>query len=386
MKIYRKIEYNCIGIKVMSQSKILFILFTFVHALSFQCPVYRPNEALPSTTCLKKSDNDSSVLFLKKCEPNLVCNAGNTGGGFDGYGNCTEKYLYVNKYPGEYCTKHDNCSYSKCTNNKCMGKDNKKECRDDYECDAGLRCDTDAVIPTCVNLIEDEKTKCNDDYECQFNRVCNKNICVLQGSLDVGAEANNNLACKTLFKHKDKCAEGPKLDRGNNNGTKEEPIKCPDNGKCFYYINATENITTDCVCARGVSPEKICPPGVGDFDPSAYLNYAKGYTKARCTSPDRLFCKDKQMSEMGKDYYNAYIVHTNMTRINVIHGNTFYTKYILSYDYWYSRMHTVYIEKEEVSYAFLFATLTIILVGDGVLLVLYFRKLKKDAEIIDGMN
>eukprot|EP00826_Nyctotherus_ovalis_P029822 TRINITY_DN2365_c0_g1_i7.p1 TRINITY_DN2365_c0_g1~~TRINITY_DN2365_c0_g1_i7.p1 ORF type:complete len:370 (+),score=75.57 TRINITY_DN2365_c0_g1_i7:88-1197(+) len=369
----------------MNKGKILLILVLgFVSAQYGVCPVYLPGEILPNTTCVLKVDDELEVVYyLKKCEPHHVCNLDKSDKLH--YGNCTAKYTYVNKYPGEYCTQHDNCSYSNCTNNKCPGKLKGEKCiPKKYECNPGLFCDTVRKVCTEVVKIGEE---CKSDKECEAAAVCENHKCVKQASLSIGDKAFNPLACKTLYQEGGKCDKGPTLIRASKNESKVAAMDCPESRKCRYLkSDGKSEIEKDCVCALGTVNTSICPPGHGDFDVEDYLKYAASHTKTKCNSPDRMFCRDKPIARMGKDYFKAYMVYQNITNFNRTHNNTFYTKYLLTYDYWFSKTHTVYVEKSEISYVLLAGTGIAVVVIDIMLLFLYFRKLKSDAEIIDRMH
>lgn len=369
----------------MNKVKILLILaLGFVSARKDTCPMYLPQEALPNTTCILKVDDEfEEIYYLKKCEPHHVCNLDKLDELH--YANCTAKYTYVNKYPGEHCTQHDNCSYSSCTNSRCPGKAKDEKCiPKNYECSPGLFCDTVAKVCTPVAKVDE---KCKSDDECEAVAVCDNKKCVKQASLQLGERAFNRLACKSLYQDGGKCDKGPTLIRASKNESKVAPMDCPESGVCTYLkSDGKTNFTIDCDCALGTVNALVCSPGHGDFDVEDYVKYATSRTEAKCSSPNRMFCRDKPIARMGKEYYKAYMVYQNITDFYSIHNNTFYTKYLLTYDYWFSKTHTVYVEKSEISYVLLAATGIAVVVIDIMLIFLYFRKLKSDAEIIDRMH
>jgi len=368
----------------MDQIKILLLLvFAFIPIEMLGCPSYLHNETLPKDTCIHE-DTDKNIFYFKKCEGRKVCNT--VGGEY--YGKCTDEYKDVNKYPGEYCTKVDKCSYLSCTNNVCLGIEKDNACNSTFQCNPDLFCDIkEEGSGTCI--LKKENSTCRSDWECVITQVCNNEKCTDRASLKVGENATDAFACETLYIEDGKCAKGRKLNTRNSNGI--DPLKCPDDGKCYYKSENESGVADervgDCVCARGINHEMICPEGVGDFNISLYLNFSKNYNKnEKCNSHKGIFCKDKPINEIGDDFYKAYVTYVNIKDFSRTYNNTFYVKYLLNYDYWYSYMHMSYAEEKEISYNFLFITIGIVLVVDILLIFLYLRKWKSDAEIIDSMS
>lgn len=361
----------------------LLLTFAFLPIKTSSCDVYLSNETLPSTICAteSKGDEDGRIFHLQRCEGKQVCNFTNKN---KTEGKCADKYGYLTKYPGEYCTEVDKCSYSNCTNNKCPGIPPGQKCNDTFTCEPGLFCESkDKEGGICVER-KREREECKDDEECKINMVCNNKECVRHGSLSIGKEANKSFACQTLFIEDGKCAEPYKLKDA------EKSLECPKNESkgCTYKNSKGDEIRKDCECVRGAVRTKFCVPGVGDFNINWYKDFLNNYDheSRKCNSPEGLFCKDKSINELGEDFYKAYVVYKNITNFTHVYNNTFYAKYLMEYDYWYSRMHTLYAEKVETSYIFLFITIGIVIVLDILILFLYFKKWKSDAEIIDKMK
>ena len=353
------------------------------------CPKYLSDLSFNNYTCYqKRKSTENSIedftFYYKKCDPRYVCNLGLTNG------TCNKTYLEPNKFPGEYCTKADLCHYGKCVNNHCEGNDKGRGCNNSAQCNPGLYCKDG----TCREAAK-PKEDCSKEIPCVAKAVCTNTTelgemklkCVTQGYFGIGNISTIDLACKTFFTIDDVCVEGYKL---YLNGTKRSPPhKCPENNICIYKNSKNLTLKKFCECGKGESGDKMCYSGEGDITMDNYIKYVNSLKDNDCHILRGPLCKTKPIEEMGEKYYRAYIEYANMTRQEEYYNNTYHLKYISNYDYWYSMMHIDFIDPDEgkkMPYMFFIITLGIIGFGDILLVVLYFCKLKSDAEKIDKID
>ncbi len=139
----------------------------------------------------------------------------------ENYGICTKKNI-ENLFEGNKCNTNNECASKICKNNKCIGKENGKECKSNLECKSQSSClikDIKLNKGTCENLVnlgEDCIFLSNNPYQsnCKFNLICadttenqslgelnfsekiiQKGKCIQMGKINNGKKSNNKLAC-----------------------------------------------------------------------------------------------------------------------------------------------------------------------------------------------
>ena len=139
----------------------------------------------------------------------------------ENYGICTKKNI-ENLFEGNKCNTNNECASKICKNNKCIGKENGKECKSNLECKSQSTClikDLKLNKGTCENLVnlgEECIFLSNNPYQsnCKFNLICadttekqnlgevnfsekiiQKGNCIQMGKINNGKKSNNKLAC-----------------------------------------------------------------------------------------------------------------------------------------------------------------------------------------------
>ena len=198
----------------------------FYNGINDKCSLYFCSEdKLKNKKCLI-STNDTleefnytikESCFLLNCPKNEKCIKIPN----ENYGICTKKNI-ENLYEGNKCNTNNECASKICKNNKCIGKENGKECKSNLECKSQSSClikDIKLNKGTCetlVNLGEDCFFLSNNPYQsnCKFNLICadttenqslgelnfsekiiQKGKCIQMGKINNGKKSNNKLAC-----------------------------------------------------------------------------------------------------------------------------------------------------------------------------------------------
>ncbi len=358
-----------------------FLLLFAICAVCQQCPKYVCNSELPTGTCLLKREQWGSLIFeLNQCELGQVCDIYD----MDLEAKCSSNYSHPLKYPGEVCTVDSECTSSVCNNSTkiCTGRREKEACQTDIDCHAGMYC-SPAPAKICLQTRK-EGEKCSLHERCAPYLVCSRGECVLQASLENGADADVPAACKSFFINNGKCSAGPSLKRLPDDPT-EGPIPCHDN-RCVYIsaVGQTE-FSEPCQCGHLESGEPLCAPGVGDFSFEDYSEFIERQKlqDTECHVLKGPFCRSRPTNKLGRFYHNAYVVYENYTRGVIYANNSDCVKDVLYPEYWYSVAHVKKIEKVDQPYTFLAATVGIVVILDAIFIWQYFKKWSEDAELID---
>lgn len=251
--------------------KLILLLFAIALTTAPEtCNKYLDGKDLEEGICLEKKQGSDEIL-VRACTGSKFCEVT----GVEPKGNCVIPSDVTGRYPGIFCDKGEQCLSRTCSNGKCEGVKAGKECKELKHCDPGLKCDkkptSEGEEPTNEKVCLEPSTSgqgCESYLDCVVPLRCVGKKCVTIGSLDIGKESDDELACKS-YHLADKadttgvkvCAEAPKL-KGQTEPLKE-PKKCEKEDDCEYNDATIKN---GCLCGKTANKDKYCKAYKGDFD------------------------------------------------------------------------------------------------------------------------
>lgn len=155
-----------------------------------KCSVYKCSDKEKSRAqSTYKSPSDIKVTLSDICDDTTYCSVGGRPSDVfyqnkDVTGKCEGKTVYNSiRYPGEECTKDEDCTKSiypddkvlgKCNNNKCSGYIENEQCKSTEMCLAGYYCDT---TNNKCEAQSDLNKACKSTYDCKNNLLCSEGKC-----------------------------------------------------------------------------------------------------------------------------------------------------------------------------------------------------------------
>lgn len=189
----------------------------------------------------EKQDETTLKIANGKCKKGEICRP-------------IEKYLYKcfnyvipEKYTSLTCESVNDCGGIACIENKCIAKENGKECKGNSECLPNSYC---SKSYTCTSLSEEGK-ECTENFQCGYFLFCNlyeinKGVCIKKYSLKAGNITSEEDFCESGFAIDD----GEKKICANVNYSSENDT-CPLEGKCAITVYNGEtkyDKKVDCKC------------------------------------------------------------------------------------------------------------------------------------------
>ena len=216
-----------------------------------ECTVYKmANDSVEEGICsIRHKEGNVTEFYLKKCPTGYKCSSKS-----DTIQNCEAKYSL--KLPGENCNFHFDCYSGSCIENKCVAKEDNKNCESkDWECGTTSFC----------NQYEGYKCKplgdstCKNDEYCLLGMGCLKEEgkeeghCTKMFSLEDGSYSNANYLCKSGYRYNSKCASTSRPKDAN------EANECNEDSDCKIIVTLPDgNYTIDGECQCTLEGKKYC--------------------------------------------------------------------------------------------------------------------------------
>eukprot|EP00826_Nyctotherus_ovalis_P029704 TRINITY_DN2355_c0_g1_i5.p1 TRINITY_DN2355_c0_g1~~TRINITY_DN2355_c0_g1_i5.p1 ORF type:complete len:207 (-),score=61.17 TRINITY_DN2355_c0_g1_i5:153-773(-) len=149
------------------------------------------------------------------------------------------------------------------------------------------------------------------------------------GSKNKGEDASAPAACKSYHIENNKCQDGPKL-------IDKDKVCTGGKTTCKYRLANNTEISEECKCGMNAEGKSYCSPGRGDFDLKPYFDYVNSLPKDICHHSTNALCLYKKIENLGKKYWAALRVFSEVTRWEKYQDNPEYVKQTINYNYWYT--------------------------------------------------
>jgi hypothetical protein len=258
---------------------ILFITFFIINTTTqTQCPKYTCDNNIKDSCASVKSGyptKPNSVTLSDICKKDEFCDVIPPPFKSLAYQANDDSYKckltpapYVRRFPGEDCTKNDDCvnsetSTGKCLNGKCNGLGEYHECAWHADCLKGLFCSAQKGHKVCTKQ-KAEGSSCSSPFECQNKFLCHEGKCSLKPfSLENDTQIEyveeiDIMKCKFgLVDDSLKCAQ-----LNQQQPEQGEYVKCSLVDKCNYNLSTDGSIfIKDCECGYNFTGQGYCPKG-----------------------------------------------------------------------------------------------------------------------------
>jgi hypothetical protein len=168
---------------------------------------------------------------------------------------------FIRRYPGEDCTKDEDCNYiQNCTNKKCVGFGVGERTNESYTCVAGTYFDEE--LGTC-QYQKGLNEKCSSVWECQNKYSCYNHMCIEYASIPENTIVDDKLTdddysdvlCYTLWT--DSTGKCSKWDYADSDNVDSDGFKLCDKNESCRYTNSRESMK--CVCGINSAGQGYCP-------------------------------------------------------------------------------------------------------------------------------
>lgn len=191
-------------------------------------------------------------------------------------------------YPGETCTKDDDClkiiywdpttkTYAPkqmCADYLCVGNKVSDNCRSHVSCTVGNYCTGNTMTEgQCEPQLADS-SQCVDDYACQNASVCFHSKCTAPSTQEVGTQLENpgqSRICKSEYTTSDNICAYMIYDSSKHSKISKGLVKCGFDSTCNYVEvispdgKITRNLTKKCSCPANGDGQGYCPLAINDL-------------------------------------------------------------------------------------------------------------------------
>lgn len=204
-------------------------------------------------------------------------------------GECKNRTENMSAFPGEFCSKDQNCIVGQCDNGKCPGGDNGSPCKSSIDCTTGYYCklSNDAkAISQCTKLLP-MNSACSSTEECQNDLLCVNSKCLQTNSFNIDDTINisefdkkyelSNYLCKSGFTSLEnkKCLD---ITYVQNDQPTNDLVVCDtlNENACIAFLKDKGGKlnyfkTNKCICGMNETGIAYCPSLINDREVEADL-------------------------------------------------------------------------------------------------------------------